>query len=256
MARPATPWGNSISSPAMTLSSPWTRAIPSPREMTVPTSSTWMRWSKFSICWRSSSVISSALICAMSSFYSIRVNSGNSSAVAGKKCLRVHKLLLQLLQLRADGTVVHRGPNVDHSAAQQAWVLKVGSANAAARQLRNLRLKLGAILIVQRTGAGHLCLRQASLIIRDSVVFGQNLIQLGETLVIHDDRKKVSNLGKHADASSDRVEDLQLLLVRNRRVHQNLTQLAAAGKRPAEVGELLFGRGRIQVARRSNRSKS
>ena len=40
MARPATPCGNSISSPYMTFSRPWMRAIPSPREMIVPTSST------------------------------------------------------------------------------------------------------------------------------------------------------------------------------------------------------------------------
>ncbi len=40
MASPATPCGNSSSSPAITLSSPYTRAMPSPREITVPTSST------------------------------------------------------------------------------------------------------------------------------------------------------------------------------------------------------------------------
>ncbi len=40
MAMPKTSWGYCSSSPAMTLSRPWTRAIPSPREMMVPTSST------------------------------------------------------------------------------------------------------------------------------------------------------------------------------------------------------------------------
>ena len=37
---PVTPPGNSISSPAMTSSSPWIRAIPSPTEITVPVSVT------------------------------------------------------------------------------------------------------------------------------------------------------------------------------------------------------------------------
>ena len=40
MARPLTPWGNSMSSPAMTFSRPWIRAMPSPTEITEPTSAT------------------------------------------------------------------------------------------------------------------------------------------------------------------------------------------------------------------------
>ena len=39
-ARAMTPWGNSSSSPAMTLSRPWMRAMPSPTDRTVPTSAT------------------------------------------------------------------------------------------------------------------------------------------------------------------------------------------------------------------------
>ena len=37
---PVTPCGKVSISPAMTLSRPWTRAMPSPTEMTEPTSST------------------------------------------------------------------------------------------------------------------------------------------------------------------------------------------------------------------------
>ena len=42
MAMPATSCGNSISSPAMTFSRPWILAMPSPTEMTEPTSVTSM----------------------------------------------------------------------------------------------------------------------------------------------------------------------------------------------------------------------
>ena len=39
---PETPWGNSMSSPDMTFSRPWMRAMPSPTEITAPTSATSM----------------------------------------------------------------------------------------------------------------------------------------------------------------------------------------------------------------------
>src|SRR5271163_3677882 len=176
MARPATPWGNSISSPAITLSSPCTRAIPSPSEMTVPTSSTWMRCSKFSICWRSSSVISSALICAMSSFYSIRVKSVITLAPFPPKTLRVHKLLLQLLQLRTDGAVIDRRPNAHYGAPQQGCILTVSSADTAPGEFGHLDLEFGAVLIVERMRAGNLRFCHAGLLIGNSMIFRHNLV--------------------------------------------------------------------------------
>src|SRR5580704_8223984 len=213
MARPATSWGNSMSSPAITLSRPWTRAIPSPREMTVPTSSTWMRCSKFSICWRSSSVISSALICAMSSFYLIRINLKKLERCCQQRTLRVHKPLLQLLQLRADGAVIDRRPDAHHGAAQQGWILMVGGSNTAAGELRHLGFQVCAILIVQGMCAGDLGLGHVGLLIGNGTVFRNDLVQFGEPLVVHDDGEKVSHLRKHTDATGDRVEDFQFLLV-------------------------------------------
>ena len=57
-AIPASPPGNSTSSPACTLSSPQTRATPSPTESTWPTSASSARLSKFSSCWRRTDEIS------------------------------------------------------------------------------------------------------------------------------------------------------------------------------------------------------
>src|SRR5258707_6837145 len=167
-----------MSSPAMTLSRPWTRAIPSPREMTVPTSSTWMRCSKFSICWRSSSVISSALICAMSSFYSIRINLKKLERGCQQRTLRVHKPLLQLLKLRADGAVIHCGPDAHHGSAQQGRILIVGGSNPAAGELRHLGLQVCPILSVQGMCAGDLGLGHVGLLVGDGAVLGENLVEL------------------------------------------------------------------------------
>ena len=49
-AMPRMPPGNSTISPIWTLSSPWTRAMPSPTERTWPTSETSASWPKFLIC--------------------------------------------------------------------------------------------------------------------------------------------------------------------------------------------------------------
>src|SRR5207237_205191 len=48
-ARPRTPLGDSIISPAMMFDRPWTRAMPSPTSKTVPTSRTSIALSYFSI---------------------------------------------------------------------------------------------------------------------------------------------------------------------------------------------------------------
>src|SRR5260370_2291849 len=126
-----------------------------------------MRCSKFSICWRSSSVISSALICAMSSFYSIRINLKKLERCCQQRTLRVHKPLLQLLQLRADGAVVDGRPDADHGAAQQGWILLVVGSNTAAGELRYLGFKLCAVLVVQRMRAGDLRLGHVGLLVGD-----------------------------------------------------------------------------------------
>ena len=59
--------------------------------------------------------------------------------------------------------------------------------------------------------------------------------------MIHDDGEEVSHLRKHADASGDRVENFQLLLVGDGGVHQDFAEFAAAGEGSAEVCQLLLG---------------
>ena len=61
-AMPKTPWGNSSISPAMARWQPWTRAMPSPSDMTVPTSATSTATVKLPICSRMIFEISSALM--------------------------------------------------------------------------------------------------------------------------------------------------------------------------------------------------
>ena len=77
----------------------------------------------------------------------------------------------------------------------------------------------------------------------------ENLVEFGEALVVHDDGEKVPHLREHADASCDRVENLQLLLVRDRGIHQDFAQFMAAGEGSAEVVELLLGRVGIEMRR-------
>ena len=67
--------------------------------------------------------------------------------------------------------------------------------------------------------------------------------------MVHDHGEKIAHLRKHPDASGDRVEHLQLLLVRDRRVHQDFAEFAAAGEGRAEVVELLLRCCRIEVRR-------
>ena len=55
--------GNSSNSPAIALSKPWIRAIPSLAEIMVPVSLTSTSRPKFSICFLIIALISSALIC-------------------------------------------------------------------------------------------------------------------------------------------------------------------------------------------------
>ena len=59
---PNTPCGNSSISPAIALSTPWTRAMPSPIEMMLPTSATSTSTAKLPICSRMILEISSALM--------------------------------------------------------------------------------------------------------------------------------------------------------------------------------------------------
>ncbi len=73
--------------------------------------------------------------------------------------------MLQLLQLGANGAVVDGRSDADDGAAQQGCVLTIGGANAPAGQLGDLRLKLGAVLIVQGVSAGDLGLGYAGLLV-------------------------------------------------------------------------------------------
>ena len=77
----------------------------------------------------------------------------------------------------------------------------------------------------------------------------EDLVEFGETLVVHDDGEEVSHLRKHADAAGDCVENLQLLFVGDGGIHQDFAQLAAAGKGFAEVVKLLLGCCGIQMRR-------
>ena len=61
--RPISSWGNSTSSPAITPERPYTRAMPSPVDSTVPVSLTSICLPYVLICSRRMRLISSALIC-------------------------------------------------------------------------------------------------------------------------------------------------------------------------------------------------
>src|SRR5438045_4854838 len=103
-AMPKTPLGNSSISPAMALSTPCTRAMPSPIEMMLPTSATSTSTAKLPICSRMIFEISSALMSI--------VDPGSTQLLAAR-----YQTLLHLLQLHGDAAVVYGAPNArDHPA--------------------------------------------------------------------------------------------------------------------------------------------
>src|SRR5262245_30618243 len=104
-AIPNTPCGNSSISPAIALSTPCTRAMPSPSEMMLPTSATSTSTAKLPICSRMILDISSALISTLSPPESLR-------ALAEPR--------LHLLQLARDARVTHRAANPrDHASDER-----------------------------------------------------------------------------------------------------------------------------------------
>ena len=80
-ASPNTPWGSWIISPAMALSRPKMRAMPSPTDTTVPTSAISTDVSRPSICRLRISVISSTLICIRHSYCRVSEAAKRASCV-------------------------------------------------------------------------------------------------------------------------------------------------------------------------------
>src|SRR5436190_9837099 len=110
-AMPNTPFPNSSISPAMARSTPWTRAMPSPTEMTLPTSATsismeWLpSWSRMIL------EISSAL---MSMSFLLR-----PCVVARRRSAVLREPPLQFRELRRQAAVVHRAADARDDAADE-----------------------------------------------------------------------------------------------------------------------------------------
>jgi hypothetical protein len=67
--------------------------------------------------------------------------------------------------------------------------------------------------------------------------------------VLQNDGDEVAYLGKHLDARRNRIQDFQLLRQLNRRILQELAQLAAAGEGLGEIADLLLRGSGIQAGR-------
>src|SRR5919204_2574309 len=117
-ARPVTPCGSSSISRAMQLSRPWTRAIPSATESTVPTSA------RSAPSVSSPSIRSRRILAISSGLISIGCLSLVAVATASAvRCLgRLGHLLSQSLQLAVQARVEHHVPDSQHEAADDAVV--------------------------------------------------------------------------------------------------------------------------------------
>ena len=83
-----------------------------------------------------------------------------------------------------------------------------------------------------------------------------DLVELMEALVVHDDGDEVAHLREHADAAGDRVENLELLVGRDRGIHQDFAELVAAGEGSAEVVELLLSGGGVEMRDAATEAKA
>src|SRR5438309_5433723 len=138
-AMPNTPCGNSSISPAIALSTPWMRAMPSPIEMMLPTSATSTSTAKLPICSRMILEISSALMSML--FRSSR----DSDAF--------HQSFLDLFQLTRDAAVVAGAPDARDDAADNRRVDARVEHDASSRDAREAALeRLRAIASERRRG--------------------------------------------------------------------------------------------------------
>src|SRR3954453_934661 len=193
-ARPVTSCGSSSSSDDMTLSSPWTREMPSATDSTVPTSegsappssSPWMRSLRML-------VISSGLICTFRGSYRFLAHPAKPGA-SGLR--RLGDLLSKLFESVADGGVEDHVAPPHHQPAEYVGVDVRGQVHPAPGLLLDAPADLLDQARVELRGAGHRDRQQLVLLCpgpvkdppdpeqdRHAVPLGEQLEEVEEALV-------------------------------------------------------------------------
>src|SRR5688572_8428217 len=139
---PPVPLANSTISPAWTLSSPWTRAIPSPTLSTVPTSETWASVPKLAIWSRMTLEISAARM----SIFSLSQTAKSPSSF---------HLMRESVEFGSDRAVDPLRADLDDESAQYGGLDVHFHGDVAAHSGPQILLDRLDLVVVQRAGRGH-----------------------------------------------------------------------------------------------------
>src|SRR3954467_2888129 len=219
-ARPVTPWGNSSISNDCAFSSPWTRAMPSATESTVPTS--------VSSAWPSSRpsmrlfrmlVISSGLIC-------ISQSSGGLGHV-----------LSQVVEAVADGGIKDGVPDTQHKATDDVGVDGLGELDALAGLLADLIADAPRDLVVELHGARDLDAQELVLALPQFVVGVPYAEDRRRAVLLHEQLEEVQD--GWVGAVDHLRQPVLLLLGGEVGAEEEDLQLAVVVERVGDLAELL-----------------
>src|SRR5580765_593922 len=223
-AMPKMPCGNSSISPAIARSTPLTRAMPSPTDMTVPISATSTSAAKLPIWSRMILEISSALICMCVSAC----------------CLPfLNQPLLQPLELSRHAAVEHHAADARDDAADDGRVDARVHRHRQARRPGDRALKRRALAVAERRGRHDL--RRDDPFSRAHLL-AEGLRQIREQLdpaVLRQQLDGSRHVGAHVAGRLEHGRDDRLLLCgRHGRGGEDPAQLGAAGHECVHCGQV------------------
>src|SRR3954464_2466929 len=226
-ARPVTSCGSSSISKAMQFSKPWTRAMPSATDSTVPTSdrsawsasSPWMRLLRME-------VISSGLICMAR----VRGSLGKVLGGAGD-------LPAQQLEAAADGGVEHLVADAHDDAAEDVGLDRRRQLHLAAGLLGDLVADVLDDLLVELDGGGDLDRQQLVVVLPQGVVGAPGAQQRGHPVLLDQQLEEVDE--DRLGVRDRLVQALGLLLGREVGREEEDLQVAILGERVGDLAQLL-----------------
>src|SRR5690348_1136268 len=203
------------------------RATPSPTDITVPTSLTLTVRSKFSICSRIISVISSGLIFAIFICFC-------SPELSGRQ------LLAKTFKVTLDGTVINRAADAGLNAAQQFLLAPELHFHTLAGQLCKFLPKRLFLLRRQVLGIQNLHLYNSEPVIGNLLESLQNLFQQRHSVIHQQNAQEVSRRYREPKLLNQGIQNASFLLNRNRGADQGFPQFIALSPDAGEILQFLL----------------
>src|SRR5512139_681537 len=219
---PNTLWPKSSISPAMARSIPCTRAIPSPTEMTLPTSATSTSTAKLPICSRMTLEISSALM-----FIAVDELSGPA-----------RELLSDSFELPPQAAIVDDAANPGDDAAEDLGLNSRRHHDLPPGQGAKSLPECSQAVIIQRHGGRHLGANDLAVIQEPSPILLEHLPRQRQAIAFGEQLQELPDHRLEAHLRGQGCHQRPLSSHRDRRVQQDLLELALLAEERNERGEV------------------